>query len=136
MQIDTLKAQLIQHEGLRLKPYRCPSGRLTIGVGRNLDDRGISKQEAMDMLDRDIKEFYAALVRLIPCFSSLSEVRQHVLIDMCFTLGVVGLMGFDDMIIALNNGDFSRAADEMVNSKWYRQLGNRPKTLVEMMRNG
>src|SRR5713101_3726055 len=82
-----LKLLLVKHEGLSLKPYRCPAGKLTIGVGRNLDDRGISEDEAAMLLDNDIRFVWKELSRVLPGFTLLDETRQNVLMDMCFNLG-------------------------------------------------
>ena len=81
--MNRIKAQLVRHEGLRLKPYRCTAGRLTIGIGRNLDDRGISQKEAYTMLERDIQDCEQWLIDKIPeIYNKLDEVRQSVLLNM------------------------------------------------------
>ena len=131
----SIEDQLILHEGLRLKPYRCTAGRLTIGVGRNLDDKGISRDEAMILLRNDIEEITGQLERH-GWYIALGPTRRKVLIDMCFNLGMAGLMGFRRMIEALERGDYERAADEMVYSRWYRQVGERGRRLERMMRTG
>ena len=64
--MNQAKAQLVRHEGLRLKPYRCTAGKLTIGVGRNLEDKGISQQEAYELLENDIRECEVQLLTEIP----------------------------------------------------------------------
>jgi lysozyme len=64
--LERIQEQLVRHEGLRLKPYRCTAGKLTIGIGRNLDDRGISQKEAYAMLERDIKDCKQWLIDEIP----------------------------------------------------------------------
>ena len=88
--MNRIKAQLVRHEGLRLKPYCCTAGKLTIGVGRNLDDRGISQKEAYAMLERDILDFEQQLLDEIPdVYNSLDEVRKSVLLNLCFNLGSV-----------------------------------------------
>ncbi len=133
--MHSIEDQLILHEGLRLKPYRCTAGKLTIGVGRNLEDKGISHDEAMMLLRNDIAEVTAQLERF-DWFRALGPVRRKVLIDMCFNLGMAGLMGFKQMIEALKRADYERAADEMVSSKWYRQVGERGRRLERMMRTG
>ncbi len=85
--MNRIKAQLVRHEGLRLKPYRCTAGKLTIGIGRNLEDRGISQKEAYAMLERDILDFEQQLLNEIPdVYNGLDEVRQSVLLNMCFNL--------------------------------------------------
>ena len=136
MNLKKLKTQLIEHEGMRLKPYRCPAGKLTIGCGRNLEEKGISETEANFMLENDIWESIEAVRRVIPDLGFLGDARQHALIDMCFNLGSSGFGRFKRMIAAVNAGDFDRAADEMVKSQWYEQVGNRAVRLVEMMREG
>ena len=130
----TLKLLLVKHEGLSLKPYRCPAGKLTIGVGRNLDDRGISEDEAAMLLDNDIRFVSKELSRVLPGFTSLDETRQNVLMDMCFNLGTAGLLKFKAMLAAVGARDFDRAAAEMLNSAWARQVGERARTLAVMLK--
>lgn len=133
--MHSIEDQLILHEGMRLRPYRCTAGKLTIGVGRNLDDKGITYDEAMYILRNDIAEVTSQLERF-DWFQALGPVRRKVLIDMCFNLGMAGLLGFQRMIEALKQGDYGRAADEMVNSRWYKQVGQRGRRLERMMRTG
>ena len=133
--MHSIEDQLILHEGLRLKPYRCTAGKLTIGVGRNLEDKGISHDEAMMLLRNDIAEVTAQLERF-DWFRALGPVRRKVLIDMAFNLGMGGLLGFQKMIEALKRADYEAAADEMVYSRWYRQVGERGRRLERMMRTG
>jgi len=133
---ERLRRMLIVHEGLRLKPYRCPAGYLTIGVGRNLEARGISREEAMVLLENDIAEAEAAARGFFPAFDRLEEPRQAVLVDMAFNLGAVRLGGFRRFRAALERGDFEQAAREMLDSKWAEQVGPRARRLAEMMRRG
>ncbi|MEC9346044.1 MAG: lysozyme [Pseudomonadota bacterium] len=130
-----LAAMLIRHEGLRLKPYRCPAGKLTIGCGRNLEDVGISRDEAMDLLCNDIAIHQAEMERF-PWFAGLSGQRKNALIDMHFNLGDPAFRGFKRMIAALAAGDYNAAADEMLASAWARQVGARATELADMMRRG
>jgi lysozyme len=131
----SIEEQLILHEGMRLRPYRCTAGKLTIGVGRNLEDKGISHHEAMMLLRNDIAEVTSQLEQF-DWFRALGPVRRKVLVDMAFNLGLDGLMGFRRMIEALKRADYEAAADEMVNSRWYRQVGERGRRLERMMRTG
>ena len=71
MNIKKIKDQLIQHEGLKLKPYQCPAGRLTIGVGRNLEDKGITEKEAVMLLENDIQECLEDLKTIFDKFDML-----------------------------------------------------------------
>jgi lysozyme len=133
--MHTIEEQLILHEGLKLKPYTDTQGVLTIGVGRNLDDRGITEDEAMYLLAGDIDEIIARL-EVHSWYLALGPVRRKVIIDMAFNLGVGGLTGFKRMIEALERADYDAAADEMVDSAWYRQVGERGRRLERMMRTG
>ena len=136
MDLEKFKVQLIAHEGLVLKPYRDTMGKLTIGVGRNLDDRGITMEEAMYLLGHDIVDHTAPLDIHIPWWRTLSEPRQRVLADMSFNLGVVGLLNFRNTLAAVQRGDYAQAASGMRYSRWYSQVGNRAKRLVRMMETG
>ncbi len=135
--LNRIKAQLVRHEGLKLKPYRCTAGKLTIGIGRNLDDRGISLKEAYAMLERDILDFEKQLLEEIPdVYNGLDEVRQSVLLNMCFNLGLKGLLEFKNTLGFVAAGDWERAANGMLASKWAKQVGMRAIELSEMMRKG
>ncbi len=127
---------LVKHEGLRLKPYKDSVGKLTIGVGRNPDDRGISESEAMALLDNDIRDHRADAFNKFPWLSQLDSVRQDVIVDMVFNMGIDRFSGFHLMLTALQNGDYSIAADEMLNSAWAKQVGLRSSELSQMMRAG
>jgi len=135
--LNRIKAQLVRHEGLRLKPYRCTAGKLTIGIGRNLDDRGISQKEAYAMLERDILDFEQQLLDEIPdVYNGLDEVRQSVLLNMCFNIGLKGLLEFKNTLGFVAAGDWERAANNMLASKWAKQVGMRAIELSELMRKG
>lgn len=133
---DKLTDMLVDHEGMRRKPYRCTAGKLTIGVGRNLDDRGISPDEAMYMLANDIKDSRRELSAAFPWFDKLDEVRQAVLIDMCVNLGLSRLQGFRNTLALIGVGKYEAAAQEMLNSKWAEQVGRRAQRLSRMMATG
>jgi len=128
---DKLVDQLIKHEGLKLKPYHCPAGKLTIGVGRNLEDKGISQKEAVFLLKNDIDECVADLEGLFKeKFDSFPEKVKMVLIDMRFNLCATGFRSFRKMIKAVEESDFDKASKEMKDSNWYSQVGKRAETLV------
>ena len=132
----TLKEQLLLHEGIRLKPYKDTVGKWTIGVGRNISDKGITKVEALIMLDTDIAEATADCRRYIEFFDALDDVRQRVLIDMAFNMGIHGLLGFKGTLAAIKRGDYNEAADRMLDSKWAEQVGRRAHRLASWMRSG
>ena len=131
----SLREDLIRHEGLRLKPYRDTEGVLTIGVGPNLEE-GISHDIAMAMLDEDIANHTQELERAHPVVKRLDPVRRDVLINMAFNLGVSRLSGFRRMWAAIHAEAWDRAADEMLDSKWAGQVGNRAVELAAVMRGG
>lgn len=131
-----LKRLLIQHESYKQFPYVDTTGNITIGIGRNLADRGISVTEASYLLDDDLLYFYGKLSHFFKFFPFLDENRQIALIDMCFNLGVQGFLNFTKMILALEAGDYPRAANEMLNSKWAEQVGQRATTLANIVRTG
>ena len=136
MNIETLRAELMRDEGVRLKPYQDSVGKLTIGVGRNLDDVGISQDEVANLLDNDIKRTMAELDKSLPWWRNLDEVRQRVLLNMAFNLGVAGLLGFKNTLAAIQNDKWGEAADGMLASKWAKQVGGRAQRLAVMMRTG
>lgn len=161
--MKSIEEQLILHEGLRLEVYKCPAGYWTVGVGRNLEskplrkkeqeyifkrsglapdevikvlkERGITKNEALFLLREDIADAEKDLQHF-DWFPRLDPVRRKVVIDMRYNLGPTRFRQFKRMIAALAAGDYKRAADEMVDSAWYRQVGTRARRLVEMMRTG
>jgi lysozyme len=135
--LQKVKEQLIKHEGLKLKHYRCPAGKLTIGVGRNLEDNGISQKEAFILLENDILRCESELLAEIPkVYSGLNETRKSVLLNMCFNLGISGLLGFKNTLAFIGSGDFERAANGMLASRWAKQVGRRAIELSELMRKG
>lgn len=139
MNLDKVRLQLLEHEGLRLKPYKDTSGKTTIGVGRNLDDRGLTKDEALFLLENDIISVLDVLHRGRYAWWDAvrgNEAREHVIIDMVFNLGINGLLGFKKMLRLLCEGNFIGAALEMMDSKWSVQVGGRATRLAEMMRTG
>lgn len=136
MDADKLKSQIIKHEGMRLFPYKDTVDKLTIGVGRNLDDRGISTTEALYLLANDLKIAERDARSLIPSFQFLDDVRQRVLVDMSFNLGLYRLGKFKRMLAAVAERDYAQAAIEMLDSKWADQVGKRAKRLARMMATG
>jgi lysozyme len=133
---NAMVRQLRLHEGERLKPYRCTAGKLTIGVGRNLEDRGITRDESAMLLANDITAMETELVRALPWVTQLNEVRQRVLLDMAFNMGVVGLLNFKRTLATIQAGDYQQAATMMLDSKWARQVGQRAERLARMMMTG
>lgn len=134
--VKALKRVITEDEGSRLFPYVDTTGHITIGIGRNLTDRGISSAEESILFENDIEYHTNTLPSKIAFYNDLDDVRKIVLVNMSFNLGINGLLNFAKMLEALKNKDWDRAATEILNSKAYRQAPNRYKRLSEMMRTG
>ena len=152
-----LLEELVKHEGLRLQVYQDTLGIDTIGIGRNLKDRGISKEEldeldiptighvyeygiteadAMLLAENDVQIVEEELLRAHPCVEELDAVRQLVLVDMAFNMGVPRLCKFKKMWNAVHEQKFDIAAKEMLDSRWANQVKSRSVKLANAMHNG
>lgn len=159
-----LDSQLILHEGLKLLPYDDATGKtvkpgehyrgkLTTGIGRNLDgnplsnvevaflghnarEKAITKEQALYLLNNDVAAVCRALDGNLPWWRHLDEVRARVLVDMCFNMGVVKLLVFKNTLSFVRTGAYDKAADNMKKSLWYAQVGERGIRLARMMRTG
>ena len=125
----TLRDQLTRDEGIRLAPYRDTVGKLTIGCGRNLDDKGITRDEALYLLENDIAEVTLQVSRAFPWAGFLNDARRGVLINMAFNMGIERLKTFKNMLAAMDIGDWPTAADELMDSKYAKQVGERAARL-------
>lgn len=134
--IASAKKLILKREAMRLKPYTDTTGHLTIGVGRNLTDRGISESEALHLFANDLMYFYKELERVLPWFKRLDDVRQLALVSMAFNLGVEGLLKFQRMLRALAYKRWSTASDEALDSLWARQVGFRAEEVALMFKLG
>lgn len=132
--LKSLRDDLIRDEGLRLKPYRDSVGKLTIGIGRNLDDVGISGAEADYLLMNDIDAAMFSLGHNIEWWDRLPMPARRGLANMCFNLGWPRLSGFRKMLAALEAGDFEKAASEALDSRWARQVGERAERIATLYR--
>lgn len=131
-----LAKQLKIDEGLKDKPYLDTVGKLTIGVGRNLYDVGLSPDEIQYLLGNDIKRVEGDLDVALPWWRDMTEARQQVLANMCFNLGVGGLLGFKNTLAAMKAGRYEEAATGMRQSLWARQVGERSERLAKRMSSG
>lgn len=136
MNRDKLAAQLEVDEGRRKLVYTDTVGKLTVGIGRNITDRAFSDDEIDLMLRNDIATVERGLDRAIPWWRKLDDVRQNVIANMAFNMGVPRLLGFSMTLDLVNSGRFDAAAEEMLRSRWAEQVGDRAKRLSKMMRNG
>jgi lysozyme len=134
--MDILMEDLRSDEGVRQFPYRCSAGKLTIGVGWNLEDNGLPDDIINDLLCRSILSSVEDVAVIYPDAEDLGEVRYRVLLNMAFNLGRARLAGFKKMWLAIAIGDFDKASEEMLDSKWANDVGNRAVRLAKEMKFG
>lgn len=134
MDLAALKAELARDEGIRFKVYRDSVGKLTIGVGHNLDDVPITYAAVMQILEDDIMAVMGQLNANIPWWATLNDTRQRVLANMCFNLGINGLLGFHHLLANGEAGNFND--EDLLDSKWAQQVGARAIRLAQMWKTG
>ena len=132
--VDMLK----RHEGIKSKVYLCSKGYETIGVGRNISKTGmgISEIEIDFLLNNDLLRIRRELRTEYPWFSKLDSIRQDALIDISFNLGQTVLRKFKKALKAMSEENYELAADEFMDSRWSKQVGNRAVEVTEMIRSG
>ena len=148
--------QLVLHEGLELLPYEDSLGIDTIGIGRNLKHRGLSeadlghigkdlsdifewgitKEQAYYLAKNDIEIVEKEVCESHPCVVELDEIRQRIIIDMAFNMGVPRLNKFKKMWKAIHEENFEEAKIQMLDSRWANQVGNRAVRLSNAMESG
>ena len=143
--IEQIKEDLVKHEGYKDEIYLCSEGIPTFGIGHAVKEADIEYTWPIgtpiekDRIDNAFEEDFNTAVTdccaLFLNFGSLPEQVQRVLVNMAFNLGRTRLGRFKKMITAVNEGNFSKAANEMVDSRWYNQVGNRSIELENWMRN-
>lgn len=148
---DEVCKRLILHEGLRLKPYYCKNGFLSIGVGRNLIanpltekekkavgdwQHGITNNAAMMLLRTDICRCIKLCRDNLPVWKQLDPERKYALIDMCFNLGISGLLKFKKMLQDMEIGNYRGAAKECLNSKYAKDVGKRAERIAKLIETG
>ena len=134
--MNQLIEQLKRHEGIRLKPYKCTSNKLSIGIGRNLEDIGITEKEAEMLLLNDIEEAKRQLLHHMPWTQELDEVRFSALLNFVFNVGIGTALKFVNAMAQLKDENYDMAAQELLDSRWAKQVGNRAKEVAEQLRTG
>lgn len=133
--VDRLVKQIKKHEGLELKPYKCTSNKLTIGIGRNLEDVGISEIEAEYLLMNDL-DTYMTAAKSYNWYNGLNDPRKAVIVSMLFNMGQTNFNKFLKMKQALDVGDYAEAAKQMLDSRWAKQVKGRAVELSKQMETG
>ena len=137
MNEELLRQDLIRDEGLRLKPYRCTAGKLSIGVGRNLEDVGISKLEGEVLLDHDLHQAEMNATKAFEWFAGLRDIRQRAIVELVFNLGLVGFKGFRQTIAAIKAKQYVAASLRLLDSLWAKQVGpTRSQRIARYLRDG
>ena len=136
---DKLTAQLRRDEGEVLHAYEDHLGYLTLGVGRLIDKRrggGITEEESAYLLNNDINTRVTALEARLPWFNGLDDARKGALVNMSFQLGVDGLLGFKNTLAEISKGNYDKASELMLLSKWASQTPERAKRIAKQVRTG
>ena len=137
--MEKLIAMLKRHEGVETHAYECSEGKVTVGVGRNIDQEGgigLSDDEVDYLLQNDIERVVKELAAEYPWFSDLDDVRRDAMVDISFNLGATRLRLFKRAIAAMETGKYKEAATEFLDSKWARQVGGRALELTDMISSG
>jgi len=149
--INEMIQRFVLNEGCSLMPYKDTKNLLTIGIGRCIDKnpltqeekkvcgdymRGITKNAAFYLLRNDISRVMKECSKNIPFFYTLDAERRYCLIDMCFNMGIKGLLGFKKMLSAMGVGDWNWAADECLSSKYAKDTGIRARRIAKTIRTG
>ena len=133
MDYERLKKQLVIHEGLKLKPYHCSANKLTIGVGRNIEEVGITESEAMYLLENDIVNVEAQCRAKFTWFDTLSDLRKEAIINLVFNMGLSTFCKFKKTIAHLEKGEYELAGTELLDSNYARQVGQRSVRVANMI---
>jgi len=123
--MDKIKEMLVKHEGLVCHVYDDSLGYKTIGVGRCLDKNGISEDEAMYLLDNDIKRVIESLDKHWHVWRSFPEKAQMVCVDCTFQMGITGWMAFRHTRALMEMECWIEASEEILRSKYANQTPNR-----------
>lgn len=138
------KEMIKKHEGVRTKPYQDSLGLWTVGVGHLIGDgktlpkewdRELSMKEVDELFDKDYEE-HKKMAEKTPGYEKANEKGKAALIDLAFNMGGSWYKKFPNAAKALKEGNYEKAADELQNSQWYKQVKGRGVTIVGMIRDG
>lgn len=134
--LDILHAQLRVDEGYRTKPYKDTVGKLSIGIGRNLSDVGVSRGEIALMFDNDLASAEHTARLLVPNFDTLNDARKAVVVNLAFNMGFNTLSQFVNTLRAIEQGRWGDAKSGLLASKWAGQVGGRAPRLADSLESG
>lgn len=138
--LEVVKRLIKRHEGLRLEVYNDSVGKPTIGYGHLIkpgetEMKKLTLEEADELFESDFIEHLEAAEK-IPGFANADFMRRAAIIDLTFNMGPVWYKKFPKFTAAFVEGNYVKAAAELENSRWYRQVGSRARTIVELMKRG
>ena len=162
MNKELLEQELIRDEGIRLRPYKDSLGIWSVAIGRNLEDkgltrnelsslglninlnkvqvisvlleRGLTKQECLMLLSNDIDDAWDDLTTALPWIEQKPEVVQRVLTNLCFNIGLSRLLGFKKTLAHIKADRYLEASQEMLNSRWASQVHDRALRLSNLIK--
>ena len=142
--IEIVKEDLVRHEGYVTEIYLCSEGYPTFGIGHMVTEEDmeytwpvgtpVTDERILDVFRKDCDVAYTDACTLVLNFAGQAPDAQRVLVNMAFNLGRNRLAKFKNMLRYVNEGNYLMAANEMIDSKWYRQVGRRSKELVDIMK--
>ena len=135
MDLQKLKDQLLRHEGLKLKPYVDSVGKITIGIGHNLTDKGLTLTQVNAIFLDDVNDTLAFISKHFPWWNVLNDTRQRAIFDLVFNMGGE-ILTFKKMLAAIEVGDWTTAAAELLNSHYATQVGKRAHDVAAMLWTG
>jgi lysozyme len=125
--LQEIRDHIKEYEGFSQLAYECPAGFLTISYGRNLETKGISKEEGEYLLQNDIEQCLKELRSIMNRFDDLPDKAQLVLVDMCYNLGLSKLLNFENMLDAIDAGNWEKASSELLDSRYAKQVKRRAR---------
>lgn len=137
--MNKLADQIAKHEGVKKFAYKCPAGKWTIGIGRNIDEDGgigLSDAEIYTLLTNDIQRTDEELTNAFRFYDDLDRVRKDAMINICFNIGLPRLRGFRLALKLMETKDYSEASVEFLNSLWASQVGQRALDIAHMIQHG
>ncbi len=138
MNESLLKEELIRYEGYRTDVYADTLGLTTGGIGHRTSlpvGTQVDISQIQAWYQSDVQAALSIAKRIYTNFPNIDEVRQRVLIQLCFNMGN-HIIGFRDMNAAILKCDWNTAADELQDSKWCGQVGRRCSETCFALRNG
>ena len=134
MDMSNLKKPIIRHEGKKKKLYKCTADKWTIGVGHNIEDNGLSEAAIQFIFEEDLSTAIAECHRNIIGWENMPGTVQEALVNLVFNMGINRLMQFKKTLGYLRHGEFEEAADELLDSRYARQVPSRAQEVSDMIR--